>query len=72
MQETSGKTKLKHGMTEEDKEYCAGCFFLHTGGKQIFCDYYAITKRRRPCPFGTGCTERNLSDKRDKKRKAFR
>ena len=28
MQETSGKTKLKQGMTEEeDKEYCAGCFF---------------------------------------------
>ena len=26
MQETSGKTKLKQGMTEEDKEYCAGCF----------------------------------------------
>ena len=23
MQETSGKTKLKQGMTEEDKEYCA-------------------------------------------------
>ena len=50
MQETSGKTKLKQGMTEEDKEYCADCFFLHTGGKQIFCDYYALTKRRRPCP----------------------
>ncbi len=27
MQETSGKTKLKQGMTEEDKEYCADCFF---------------------------------------------
>ena len=28
MQETSGKTKLKQGMTEEDKEYCADCFLL--------------------------------------------
>ena len=27
MQETSGKTKLKQGMIEEDKEYCAGFFF---------------------------------------------
>ena len=27
MQETSGKTKLKQGMTEEDKAYCADCFF---------------------------------------------
>lgn len=71
MQETLVKTKMKQGMSDEDKAYCAGCFFLHTGGAQIFCDYYTLTKRRRPCPFGVGCTERNLSDKRDKKRKTF-
>lgn len=42
-------------------DYCHGCGYLVTGmdadeHKIMFCDFCGITKTRRGCPAGKGCT----------------
>lgn len=47
-----------------DKRYCNGCRYLSKGTNFWCCDYVFIADKRRPCPAGSGCTE-----KLDKKKK---
>ena len=48
-----------------DKKYCDGCVYLSRVYDNICsCDYVFIAGKRRPCPAGTGCTEKLVKKKR--------
>lgn len=49
--------------------YCRGCIYRanttgSTGG-EIYCSYILINHKCRPCPAGTGCTERKVGKRID-------
>lgn len=39
--------------------HCKGCEFLSMS--TLSCDYLLITKKRRPCPAGEGCTVKSAT-----------
>ena len=44
-------------------EYCRGCIYLGTfHAYEKCCDYILMTKRRRPCPSGDGCTAKKTRE----------
>ena len=40
-------------------DYCENCHYLNRDGVKS-CTYYTVTKQRRGCPAGDGCTKRKL------------
>lgn len=42
-------------------KFCRGCKHLSTNGHATFCEYILHTKKKRPCPPGKGCTEREFA-----------
>lgn len=56
---------------------CHGCIYFvpvseHLGTRAIkdenrVCDYIGYTGRKRPCPFGAGCTIKQTSGQRPRK-----
>ena len=44
-------------------DYCRGCIYLGTfHAYEKCCDYILMTKRRRPCPSGDGCTAKKTRE----------
>ena len=41
------------------EKYCRNCiYYAKAGGIVWICEYLLKTDKRRPCPFGKGCTVR--------------
>jgi predicted nucleic acid-binding Zn ribbon protein len=45
--------------------YCKGCVFLgYATGDIKLCEYLLRTEKRRPCPAGTGCTVKQVGERK--------
>ena len=43
-------------------KYCGKCIYRRKiNGHTSTCDYFLLTKTRRPCPAGKGCTVKNTT-----------
>ena len=58
MSKPKGKKAAKH------HPYCQGCIYAVFAGCEPVCDYFLMTKHRRPCPPGEGCTVRTMGKDR--------